>query len=193
MKRAVILHGTDDTPDGLWLGWLRSQLRARDFDVLAPDLPGKHTPDRNVYNEFLLGQEWDYTNNLMIGHSSGAAAIFNLLLDNRSPSIDTAVLVAGFTEMSEGVRRASWYDEGQFNNTFPLEGFDWEKIFKKCKKFYFVHGDDDPYCPYELAAEICQRLQGTLITIPGGGHLSSSSGITELPEIIEKLESDGVL
>lgn len=193
MKQAVILHGTDDTPDGLWLGWLQKQLRARNFEVLAPELPGKHTPDRNVYNEFLLKQDWDFANNLMIGHSSGATAVLNLLLDDRTPSIDTAVLVSTFMGMSDGVRSASWYDEGQFENTFPAGGFDWEKIAQKCKKFYFVHGDDDPYCPYDLAVQACRKVNGTLITIVGGGHLSASSGIKELPQMLEQLNNDRVL
>jgi hypothetical protein len=59
MKRAVILHGTDGSPDMNWFPWLKEKLEADGYEVWAPLLPENHTPSKEVYNNFLLGYDWD--------------------------------------------------------------------------------------------------------------------------------------
>lgn len=193
MKRAVILHGTGNSPEEDWHPWLQQALVQHGFSVLHPELPENTTPNRQVYNDFLLSQEWDYTDNVMFGHSSGATAIFNFLMDERSLRIKAAVLLASFTELSPAIINSDWYQPGQFDNLFPPEGFDWELIKSKCDVFYFVHGSDDPFCSIDVAHATCQRLGGSFLVTEGGGHLGNSSGLTEIPQMINLLAHESVL
>jgi hypothetical protein len=39
MKNAIILHGTDNTPEGNWFRWLEKELERRDYKVWLPQLP----------------------------------------------------------------------------------------------------------------------------------------------------------
>lgn len=95
-KRAVILHGTDGKPDSKWFMWLKGKLEAEGYKVWVPGLPENHTPNRETYNNFLFGQGWDFTDNIVVGHSSGAVGVMNLLMDERCPKVKMAVMVGAW-------------------------------------------------------------------------------------------------
>lgn len=191
MKKAVLLHGTDGTPTDHWFPWLKKELEESGYEVFAPTLPENHTPNRDVYEAFLKSCGWDFTDNLLIGHSSGTTTILNLLMADWFPTVKAAVMVGTFLN-KKLTKSADWYEQGQFDNLF-VQNFDIEKIKSKCPEFIFVHGDNDHACDYNDAKEFCGKLDGDFITIKNGSHLSGSSGITEIPEITEKLTDKGFL
>lgn len=178
MTRAVILHGTDATPNESWRPWMKKKLEVEGYEVWIPALPENHTPNREVYGDFLFGQGWDFTDNLVIGHSSGAVEVLNLLMDERCPKVKMGVMVGAW---AGGLPNS--YEEGnpQFINLFPKEGFDFERIKSKADKLAFFHGDNDPYCPLEQAQYLAKNLDASLTVIPNGGHLGSA--LTEFPEL----------
>lgn len=192
MKRAVLLHGTDGRPDDLWFPALKQQLEDFDYKVFAPVLPDNHTPNKEVYNTFLKKSGWDFKDNILIGHSSGATAVLNVMANDWFPGVKAVVLVGTFLNEKLLPDNAPWYEPGQFDNLFP-QTFDTAILKKKCRTFYFVHGTDDPYCDIEDAKKLCDELGGTFIEVPGGHHLAASSGISELPQIVEHLKADDVL
>jgi len=185
MKRAVILHGTDGNPEINWLPWLKAQLVDRNFDVYVPLLPDNHTPNRQKYDEYLQNSSWDFSNNLLVGHSSGATTVLNLLQSDWFPKVDTVVLVGTFLN-EKLLKSVDWYEPGQFGNLFP-DSFDVEKIKSKAKSFIFIHGDDDPYCDIHDAKDFCDQVGGAFISVPEGKHLSGNR--VELPEILSVLGS----
>lgn len=189
MKKTVLLHGTDGSPKYCWFPWLIELLENRGVDLFVPLLPENHTPNRFVYDEFLQESEWDFTDNVLIGHSSGATTVLNLLQSDWLPSIDTVVLVGAFLN-EKLLHDVDWYEPGQFDNLFP-ETFDEQKIKGRAKKFYFIHGSDDLYCDINDAKEFCKKVGGVFIEVPEGKHLSSNR--TELPEIIPPLKESSVL
>ncbi len=194
MKRAAILHGTDGHPSHAWQPWLRAQFEKRGYTVLHPELPGNHRPNARTYNEFLFTQNWDFTDNILVGHSSGTTAILNLLADQRCPRVRAVVLVAAFLVNPTPAQAVTHGFEGdQFNALFPAHGFAWDTLRQKCGHVYFVHSRDDPYCPVEFAEDAARQLNGHMVYIANGGHLGGASGITELPTAIQRLQADGVL
>lgn len=191
MKKATLLHGTDGSQKDHWFPWLKNTLEQNGYEVYAPELPENHTPNRDTYEKFLRDSGWDFTNNLLVGHSSGTTTILNMLMSDWLPKVEAAVLVGTF--LNENLLNGQdWYTPGQFNELFVQE-FDAEKIKATCPEFIFVHGDDDHACDYNDARAFCEKLDGEFITVPNGGHLSSSSGITELPQVVEKLKGKGLL
>lgn len=178
MKRAVILHGTDGKPESNWFMWLKGKLEAEGYEVWVPELPENHTPNREVYGDFLFGQGWDFADNLVIGHSSGAVEVLNLLMDERCPKVKMAVMVGAW---AGGLPMTYEEDNMQFANLFPPEGFDFEVMKSKAGKIAFFHGDNDPYCPLEQAKYLAEKLDASLTVISNGGHLGSN--LTEFPEL----------
>ena len=181
MRRATILHGTDGTPEINWLPWLALELQSRGYEVFAPLLPENHTPNRLVYDAFLGEQKWDYSDNLLVGHSSGATTAINLLSSSDwFPRVKRTILVGTFLN-EDLLDEASWYEKGQFDHLFQ-DSVDMEKMKDRCKDIIFVHGDNDPYCSFEDASKFCSELKGKMVTVKNGLHLSSNR--IELEEII---------
>jgi predicted alpha/beta hydrolase family esterase len=183
MKRAVILHGTDGSPESNWFPWLKGKLETRGYEVWVPALPGNHTPNRRIYNDFLFDSKWDFSDNLIIGHSSGAVSVLNLLGDKRCPHIKTGVLVGAWSHTND-----TELDSKQFQELFPPNGFDFDFIKSNANHLFFMHGDDDPNCPIEQAKWLAEQMGSEIIIVPDGGHLNQTAGFTELPQLINALE-----
>lgn len=191
MKKAVLLHGTDGKPTDHWFPWLEEQLEQAGYEVFAPVLPDNHKPNKDTYGKFLQESGWDFSDNIVIGHSSGATTILNLLLADWFPHAKAAMLAGAFLN-EKLTKSAEWYEAGQFDNLF-LDTYDPVVLRQKVDNFYFVHGDNDPYCDIKDTKQLCNELDGKFITIKDGHHLSGSSGITELPVLIDVLRADNLL
>lgn len=189
MKKAVILHGTGGTPQDHWIPWLKNALEEQDFTVWAPQLPDSNRPNKDTYHQFLTDLGYDFSDAILIGHSSGATTILNLLERSDFSHIRQAVCVGVFLNETL-TRHTDWYEEGQFDTLFPENGFRGDVLKRKAAKFSFIHGDDDPYCDYNDAQNFARELEAEFITIKNGKHLSGSSGIVELPEIISVINQD---
>lgn len=180
MKNALILHGTNNDSQKNWFQWLSGELQKRGFKTWVPDLPGADCPNPKIYNEFLLNSQWDFNSeSLIVGHSSGAVEILNLLQhlpDN--VSINTAILVGAFMDD---------LGAGELRHLFDEE-FNFEKLKTKAQRFIFIHSDNDPYCPLEHAEYLSEKLGAELIVLPGEAHFSISTAgdkYKEFPLLIE--------
>ena len=190
-KQAVLLHGTDGQPTDHWFPWLKKQFEQTGYDVFAPELPSNHTPSRQVYEKFLRESGFDFADCVLVGHSSGATTVLNLLSADWFPHVRAVVLVGTFLN-ERLTKSAEWYDPGQFDDLF-LPEYNAEKIKQKADGFYFVHGSDDPYCDIKDAKTLCTEVGGQFIMIENGHHLGGSVGLTKLPQLTEALRADGLL
>ncbi len=190
-KRAVFLHGTDGDPTHHWWPWLKQQFEQSGYEVWTPVLPNNHTPNRTEYWDFLTTKGWGFNDNVIVGHSSGATTVLNLLARSEFPKVKAAVLVGAFLNQNL-TSKLSDFETDQFAQLFPEEGFDLSIIKKKADSFYFVHGDNDGYCSYDDAVDASRALGGKMITVKNGGHLTSSYG-TELPQLTDALAHDNIL
>lgn len=187
MLKAVIIHGTQGSPDGNWFPWLSAELGQRGVQCYVPQFP---TPEGQSLENWLkvfaaqagpLDKE-----SLLIGHSVGA--VFALrLLERLEHAIGAAVLVAGFT----GKLNLPEYDA--LNSSFVESRFDWSRIRQRARKFICLSGENDPYVPAEQGREIANNLMVRHVLIAGGGHLNAESGFIAFPRLIEELERIGAL
>lgn len=184
MKRAVILHGTDANPDANWFPWLKHKLEAEGYDVWAPLLPNNHAPNRQVYNDFIFSSGWDIFDNIVIGHSSGAVSVLNMLMDDRCPRVKLAVMVSAW---KGGVPNGYELPNSQFDNLFPPNGFDFTKIGQHAETIKFLHSDDDPYCPLEQAQWLAEQMHAPLTVMHDAHHIGAK--YSELPQVWQLIES----
>ena len=168
MRNAIILHGTDNTPEGNWFRWLEKELQDRGYDVWLPQLPDAQLPNAEKYNNLLLSHGFNFNDDtILVGHSSGAVAILNLL-----------------QELPEGKKIKASYLVGAFKGVDGVEArkvlfpkpFDFEKIKSRCGKFVFIHSDDDPYCPLSDAEFLADKLGSKLVVENGQGHFNLETG-----------------
>lgn len=182
MKNAIILHGTSNTSKGNWFQWLKKQLEDHGYDVWVPDLPDADIPSAEKYNKLLLGGGFDFNQEtILVGHSSGAVSILNLLQElPEGIKIKAAFLVGAF----EGPLGKETRSE-----LFP-KPFDFAKIKSRCGKFIFIHSDNDPYCPLQGAELLTKKLAGQLVVKSGQGHfnLEASPDYKEFPVLLNLIE-----
>ncbi len=186
MKRAVILHGTNASPGENWFPWIKEKLEKAGYKVWVPLLPNNNTPNSKVYNDVLLGGEWDFADNLVIGHSSGGVSVLNLLADPRCPRIKLGVVLGAWHEPKD-----PYIPYEQFKDLFPKDGFDFDLIRSKADKLVFMHGKNDPYCPLEQAQWLAKQLISEIVVVPDGHHLGSK--FKELPALEQVLKDNNVL
>jgi uncharacterized protein len=181
MRNALILHGTDFAKDqkqrlGNWFPWLKKELEKIGYEVWLPELPEAWHPDLDRYWNFL--KDFDFNDEtIVIGHSSGGAAVFGLL--HKLPfdkKIKLAISVAGFYK-DEG-----WNCEGLFK-----ENFDWNKIKNQAEKITVIYSDDDPYVKPYHAEYFRNKLNTEPILIKGKKHfnLEASEQFKQFPELLE--------
>ncbi len=183
--KAVILHGTDANHTHNWFPWLKDELGKLGYEVWVPDLPGSDKPNLRKYLKLLLSQNWDFENNVIIGHSSGAVTILGLLQSLPGGiKINTAILVGSFSKVL-----AEEPDWEQLRGLFK-DPFDFQKIKSKAKQFIFVHGSNDPWCPIEQAKDLQLKLDGEMIVVEGGQHFSIANNPKwkKFPEILDIIE-----
>ena len=182
-KRAVILHGTSAEPMSGWHPWLKRKLESRGFEVWITDLPGNDRPDKQKYCDYLFQSGWNFEDSVLIGHSSGAVTILNMLMDDRCPPLRMSVLVSAWN----GKLINETFDmSNSMQNLFPWEGFDFESIKSKCKEVVLIHNRNDPYCDKQDAQYLLSKLGSNLVMLDyatGGNTDHLGSPLTELPEL----------
>jgi predicted alpha/beta hydrolase family esterase len=188
VKQAVILHAMDQTSEGHWYPWLKSKLENHGYKVWCPNLPHTDMPDNEEVVDFLLNSDWNFSNNLIIGHSSGAMQLLYLLQNLPAETIvDTAVMVSSFDHPVAGM-------EEQHQGIFKVS-YDFEKIKSRAKHRLFIQGADDPWCPVAGAKNLANQTDSEIIIVDGGGHFSTSLDptYTEFPKLLEILDQRSLL
>lgn len=187
MKHALILHGTDASPEANWFRWVEAFMKNAGYVVWLPQLPNSATPNTKTYNNFLLNNS-DFLFNsetVIIGHSSGAVEILSLLQhipDNTT--VGDVYLVSAFKD------NLSWDTlDGLF-----IEPYDYEFIKTKARSITLIHSDDDPYVPSEHAHFLAQELDARLLVVAGQGHfnLEKSENYREFPLLAQVIETNDI-
>lgn len=182
MKNAIILHGTDNTPGGNWFRWLEGELKDRGYEVWLPQLPDAAVPDAQKYNQLLLNHGFDFNDQtILVGHSSGAVAILNLLQElPEGKHVKASFLVGAFKGPLDKAARSK---------LFP-KPFDFEKIKSHCGKFVFIHSDNDPYVPLSDAEFLADKLDAELVVEKGQGHFNLETGpqYREFPRLLKLID-----
>lgn len=182
MKNALLLHGTNNTPEHNWLPWLKAQLETQGYKVWVPLLPEAEFPNMDRYVRFISSSGWELNSeSVLVGHSSGAVAILGILQNlPKDITVKHAILVGSFMD-----------DLGRDDLKGLFERpIDYENVKTKAQRFTLLHSDDDPYCPLEHAEFLTKRLEGELVLQPGEKHFSITTGgekFKELPILLELL------
>lgn len=171
-KQAVIFHGAGETPDSIWIPYVKVGLEQRGFAVTVPQLPA--ASDRPLLDEWLpTVLELSYTSDtVLIAHSGGSALALSVLERLTSVTIRQLILVAGFITPNE--LDNFWFDG---KNPILQENYAWDKIRRSVGQVVCLNSDDDPYgCNGRKGQEIVDgigRDRARLIVMQGQGHMGS--------------------
>ncbi len=179
MNRVFVIHGWEGRPDGHWFPWLALELRARGWEVNAPQMPRAAEPKVKEWLEFLrkyVGKPSRHT--YFVGHSLGCITIARYLVALPAKAkVGGCVFVAGFSGRITEPEIAEFYSLL----------FDAEKAKARCEKFVMVFSDNDPFVPLEKSLEMAQQLGAKTILQRNKGHFCAQDGVTALPSVLTAL------
>ena len=177
IKRFVILHGRNGSPNSHLFPWLKSQLEKKGYEVLAPALPHTQEPDDEEQTEFVLKNCELDANTVIVGHSFGGVVALRLL--EKGIRVNKVVLLC--TPFS-----------GEFLDKEPRpsvtkacqKGFDFKKIIYGAKDFILLYDSTDYVVPMSDGEAFAEKLNTALIKIAGQEpHLSGKKEPAVLEEI----------
>lgn len=178
-KRVFIIHGWDGNPYDSWKMWLKKELEKKEFEVVAPQMPGGNNPKVNEWLKVISDIVREpKKNDYFVGHSLGCISICRYLETlPKNKKIGGCVFTAGFNSYLGEPEIA------EFSN-LPL---DFNKVKIHTKNFVVIHSDDDDAVPLEKGKEFQKNLGAKFILEHGKGHLSEGDGIKELPSLLNSL------
>lgn len=180
--KAVILHGTQGSPDGNWFRWLEGELTKRGWRVWLPTLPNAAKPSLREEADFVRANVPfaldDKT--VIVGHSSGATLAL-VLAQELSASVHAIVCVSTVKDNDT----LKW----EPNDRLLDVPFDFARIHAHAGKLVFIHSDNDPYVPLSHANFLAEQTGGELIVLPGQGHfnLEKSAGYKTFPKLLDSI------
>ncbi len=165
MKNAIIFHGTSCTPNSFWYPWLGKELKNRGYNVYIPQLPEADTPSLVNWLPFALKNVKFNLETVIIAHSAGVSLTL-AVLENLIEPVNKVILVAG-TARQRGKTPES--------KLILKKSYDWAKIKRNGKEFYFIHSDNDPWGRDDKDGRyLYDHLGGTQI-IQHEGHFGSNT------------------
>jgi predicted alpha/beta hydrolase family esterase len=188
MKRTLILHGTNASPEANWFRWLEAIMKNAGYAVWLPQLPNSATPNTKTYNDFLLNNpKLEFSEDVtLIGHSSGAVEILSLLQHlPEGTSVGDVYLVSAFKD------NLAWSAlDGLF-----LEPYDYDLIKTKARSITLIHSDNDPYVPTDHARYLAEKLDARSLLVGGQGHfnLEQSEDYRQFPLLAQIIETKDIL
>jgi predicted alpha/beta hydrolase family esterase len=181
MKKVIIIHGFNATPNGGWRAWLMGELAALDVYACALPMPSPEAPSPDAWvEEIRRVVEREAPGDVcLVGHSLGVPAILRYL-ERGAEAVAGAVLVSGPIEPIA---------VNHVIAPFLAEPFDFPKIRSRIGRVAVIHAHDDDRVPFSQGERLARELGAELIAIPNGGHLNGKSGWTELPQALEALKT----
>ncbi|MDE1832969.1 MAG: alpha/beta fold hydrolase [Candidatus Micrarchaeota archaeon] len=185
--RVVVVHGIEATPQSDWLPWFKAELVRLGFDAIIPEMPDTNHPKINEWVSRLAEVVGDaYHDTFLVGHSIGGQAILRYLAQLQGDSkVSGTILVASWTAL----RKAAFETEEDERTFKPWlqTPIDWDNARRHSDKFTAILSDDDPYVPLEVGDEFAAKLGAKIITERGKGHMSTDTGVTELPSVLDEI------
>lgn len=181
-KNIIIIHGTGETPEYMWLPWVKKHLEEKGYNVSVPQLPNTDDPKLEEQLDFCLKNMKFDPETIVIGHSSGCPLIL-AILEKIPVKIKQAILVAGYSV------QLGTDPEGTKN---IKENYDWDRIKGRCDEFVFLNSDNDPWgCDDKQGKAMQKELGGKFILMRGQGHMGSSffnEPYMEFPLLLELVD-----
>lgn len=187
MKKVIIVHGWEGSPDEGWFPWLKDELKKKKIEVKTLDMPDPDYPRIQPWiDKIKLSAGNVDENTVFVGHSIGCQAILRYLATLPvETKVGKVVMVSPWTKLNE----ETMADEDTMEVAGPWikSEIDWDNIRNKAYEFVAIFSTSDPYVPLREQELFKEELDAELMIIEGPGHLGGEDGLEELPEVLEHL------
>ena len=171
------------SPEEPALAWLRKNLEAAGFVVLAPLMPHPDEPTiKDWVNHLKSITGKADKNTFFIGHSIGAPTILRYLetlpKDTRAGGV---LFIAGWFELTGLETKA----EQEIARPWFETPIDFEKVKQHTTNFTAIFSDNDPFVPLKNKALFEKLLNAKTIVEHNQGHFDPASNVKKLPAVLK--------
>lgn len=160
-----------------WYPYVKEKLEKLGVKVVAENMPDPDLARKEYWIPFIEEKLEGDEDSVLIGHSSGAAAILSYLENHK---LKGAVLVgAYYTNLGDEKEKASGYFDKEFQWNKIKENADWIVIFAST---------DDPYIPIAEPRYLKDKLGAEYYENTNQGHFGADINKTEFPELVEVIK-----
>lgn len=185
MKRIILVHGWDGTPNGGWFPWLKTELEKEGFHVVAPQLPEANEPRIKKWIPALaevVGVPDEET--YFVGHSMGCGAIIRYIESlSEGQKVGGAIFVAGFFRPLTGLTA----EEEDVDREWSQTPIDTHAVKSRMKSNVAIFSDNDLWVPVENAEDFRERLGSEILIQHNQHHFNEGAGFKDLPVVLEKI------
>jgi leucyl-tRNA synthetase len=195
-KTALILHGTGGTSHKGWIPWMKSQLEAYGYEVIAPDFPNATMPVLRDWLDALkpyaatINQE-----SLVIGHSLGAPVAEHFILENQLKVAKLLLVAPTFPSLPWEDYFKNRPDPSTQNiHDVSVTPVDWKHLEESVGEVTIFASKDDPHIDFgALKKHAADNLgKAAFVSFDSKSHFNEAAGIRALPEAIKYLIDDNV-
>lgn len=188
MKKVIIVHRWDGTPENDWYPWLKKELENKGFQVIVPEMPNTSEPKIEEWIAHLkkaIGKVDIDTH--FIGHSIGCQTIMRYLATlPKKTKVGNVIFVAGWFNLNnlenEEVKKIAkpWLET-------PIYFI---KVKQKIGMLTVFLSDNDPYnCLEENVQTFKEKLGAKVVILNNRGHFTHDDGVLKMPKILDELIS----
>ena len=184
MKKVVIVHCWEGTPEYCWYPQTKKELEELGFVVEVPAMPDAENPNMQTWVPTLASRVGEPNESVyLVGHSIGCAAIMRYLESlPENQKVGGVVFVAGFVD-DLGYKELANFFETPINLA---------KIKTRANKFVAIHSDNDPFVPLNHGGIFKEQLGAELIVKQNMGHFSgpinNEESCVSLPDVTQAIQ-----
>lgn len=184
-KRIFLIHRWDGNPEADWYPWLKTELKAKDFNFSIPTMPNPEEPKIDEWVNKLKEiipkpDEQTY----FIGHSIGCQTILRYLESLLEEiKIGGVILVAPWLHLT-GLETE---EEKEIAKPWLETPIDFDKIKKHTDNFIAIFSNNDPFVPLSDKDIFKEKLGAKIIIGQEKGHFTEDDDIKELPNALNSI------
>ncbi len=183
MPTVFLLHGLSGSPRDHWFPWLKANLLAAKYTVVAPQLPSPGNPDLVAWLAAVDQHAAQLTEgSIVIGYGLGSALALRLI-ERRTTPVAATILVASVWESINNKHL------DPLTSSFTQPAFQWSAIHRSAGEIHVIHADNDPQIWLTGAQKLASHLGVKIKIVRGGRRLDTQAGFTEFPLLLDLVKS----
>ena len=182
LMKVFIIHGYQSSPEQHWFPWLATKIEQMGSQCEIVHLQGSDQPDFATWRQNLEAQVHPLNEQtIIVAHSLGGISVLDYLSEALNGRLIKAIfMVAGFNEKLTALPELNQFvQQAKLNDAL---------LRFRIQQRYSLFSCNDPFVPAPLSIRFGQLLNAQMIEVKKAGHFIQSDGLSEFPQLWEKLE-----
>ena len=182
LMKVFIIHGYQSSPEQHWFPWLATKIEQMGSQCEIVHLKGSDQPNFATWRQNLEAQVYPLNEQtIIVAHSLGCISVLDYLSEALNGRLIKAIfMVAGFNEKLTALPELNQFvQQAKLNDAL---------LRFRIQQRYSLFSCNDPFVPAPLSIRFGQLLNAQMIEVKKAGHFIQSDGLSEFPQLWEKLE-----